>query len=85
MIDTADKNWQELSRQVADLQVGAFLRVVCQIGEVLEKTGNSGAGNFPGPNRGAIAAGKSTGTIENIVTSVTDKNRPRRIFSPEQK
>ncbi len=37
MGDTKDKNWQELGQQVADLQVKAFLRLICDIGEVLDR------------------------------------------------
>jgi hypothetical protein len=37
MRDIVDKNWPELSQQVADLQVRALLKVIYQIGEVLDK------------------------------------------------
>ena len=37
MSDLGNKNWPELSQQVADVQVRAFLRVICEIGEVLDK------------------------------------------------
>ena len=37
MSDSVKTNWTELSQQVADLQVKAFLRLIFEIGEVLEK------------------------------------------------
>ena len=74
MNDISDRNWRQLSQQVADLQVKALLSVICQIGEVLDKQAARQPGNLPTPDRGAIAGGKSTGLVENLVTSVTDRD-----------
>jgi hypothetical protein len=85
MNDIMDKNWRELSEQVADLQVKAFLSVICQIGEVLDRQAGRRPGDFPAPARRAIAGGKSTGIVENIVTSVTDTDRTPQISSGKRK
>jgi hypothetical protein len=89
MNDIMDKNWRELSQQVADLQVKAFLSVICQIGEVLDKQvgrrPDNLPNNLPTPARRTIAGGKSTGIVENIVTSVTDRGRTPQISSGEPK
>jgi hypothetical protein len=85
MNEIMDKNWRELSEQVADLQVKAFLSVICQIGEVLDKQAARQPGNLPTAARRTIAGGKSTGIVENIVTSVTDRDRTSQISSGEPK
>jgi hypothetical protein len=85
MNDIMDKNWRELSEQVADLQVKTFLSVICQIGEVLDKQAGTRPGNFPTPDPRTMVGGKSTGIVENIVTSVTDRDRTPQISSGERK
>jgi hypothetical protein len=40
MSDNAKTNWAELSEQVADRQVKAFLRVIFEMGAVLDKKGH---------------------------------------------
>jgi len=41
MDEIANKNWPELSQRAPDLQVKAFQRVTCEIGDALEKHGGS--------------------------------------------
>jgi hypothetical protein len=36
MKEIVDKNWPELSKQLAELQVKALLRVIYKIGKILE-------------------------------------------------
>ena len=55
----------ELSKQLADLQVKALLRVIYEIGKILEK-------------QGRYAPRKSTGTVENVVRDITDNHRTMR-------
>jgi hypothetical protein len=40
MSDSGNTNWTELDEQVADRQVKAFLRVIFEMGEVLDKNGH---------------------------------------------
>jgi hypothetical protein len=71
MSEIVDKNFPELSEQIADLQVKALLRVIYEIGGVLEK-------------HGGYAPRKSTGTVENVVRDITDSDPTRQILSREQ-
>jgi hypothetical protein len=74
MSDSAKTNWTELNEQVADLQVKAFLRVLFEIGEVLNKQAD----------HGAIVTQESTGKVENLVTNVTDRDRSGQILFCER-
>jgi hypothetical protein len=53
MDDSARANWAELSQQVSDLQVKAFLGLIFEIGEVLEEHRQHPLDNTrPAPDRG---------------------------------
>lgn len=87
MSDIVDKNFRLASiQQVADSQLRAFLRVICQIGEVLDKQSQyPRTDDLPTLDRGAIVSEKSTDTIEKIVTTITDRDRTHQIFFRERK
>jgi hypothetical protein len=86
MSDSAKTNWTELNEQVASLQVKAFLRVLFEIGEVLNKqAGMLGHGTYPPPDHGAIVTQESTGKVENLVTNVTDGDRTGQILFCERR
>jgi hypothetical protein len=50
MSDSGKANWAELDEQVADLQVKAFLRVIFEMGEVLDKNGHPTSNSSPMPD-----------------------------------
>lgn len=72
MSDSLKTNWTELSQQVADLQVKAFLRFIFEIGDVLEKHSQHPLTIPPTPSRGRPVGQESTGTNRKRVTCVTD-------------
>jgi hypothetical protein len=49
MSDSGKTNWTGLDEQVADLQVKAFLRVIFEMGEVLDKNGHPTSSSSPMP------------------------------------
>ena len=86
MSDTVHTNWTELSQQVADLQVKAFLRLIFEIGEVLETHGQYPIRNSsPMPSCQTSVDNESTGAAEKLVTSVTDSSPTDELSSRERK
>jgi hypothetical protein len=49
MSDSEKANWTELDEQVADRQVKAFLRIIFEMGEVLDKNGHPCSDSSPMP------------------------------------
>jgi hypothetical protein len=85
MGESVKTNWTELSQQVADLQVKAFLGLIFEIGEVLEKHNQHPLDNRPlTPARGRSVDHESTVTNRERVTFVTDGARKNGISSPER-
>jgi hypothetical protein len=85
MSDSAQTNWTELSKQVADLQVKAFLRVIFEMGEVLDNNGHPISNSSPALGRGKSVDRESTGTDRKPVTNVTDSSQTNGILSRERK
>jgi hypothetical protein len=85
MGESVKTNWSELSQQVADLQVKAFLRLIFEIGEVLEEHSQHPLDDsLPMPGRGRPIDHESTGKNRKLVTCVTDHCRTNGISSRER-
>jgi hypothetical protein len=84
MSDSAQTNWTELSQQVADLQVKAFLRIIFEMGEVLDNNGHAISNSSPALGRGKSVDHESTGAGRKLVTSITDSSQTNGLLSRER-
>ncbi len=79
MSNSPETNSTELNDQVADLQIKAFLTVIVEIGEVLEKSATLAP--IDQPAAASTVDQKATGRIKNPVTCITDGNSVGQILA----